>query len=110
MTAKRKAIKEDFYSISVYDLEGSFTDVTRTLQEIQKSLEKSEKYKNLKIRFVMSKYAFLVSGERLETDKEYQKRVKANKLEKIHEKERKEILRANELKELARLQKKYGKV
>lgn len=90
------------------DLCGPIDEVIRTLQALREEYEKKG-YQNIALSVDLGYEGGDVSirGDRPENDKEYERRVKQREAAHKREKERKIKRKEKELKELARLKKKY---
>jgi hypothetical protein len=99
---------DEIYYMGPEFFEGSIEEVIERINNLKKILER-DGYRNIKID-VDSYYENLdisVTAERLETEKEAEKRVKLAKQKKEREKKKKVEREAKERAELARLKKKY---
>jgi len=106
---KKKYIREQVTTFSPHDLTGNIEIAIQLLKNYNDDYE-LQGYKNIHIDFgsYFGKNNYTVTGERLETDKEFQRRV--NKEEKLkNEKKLSNIAKETaERKQLERLVKKYG--
>lgn len=97
---QRKAVREDVFGVSI-DCCGPISVVIKNLQEgWQAALDKG--YRDIQIQDAgPDAYGFFLVGERDESDKEYERRVRKIKSEKAQ-------VEAAERAQLARLAGKYG--
>jgi len=99
---------------TIYDSEGKFT--RKTLKELRQTVDELIIFygEDAKLTYEMNCWEcggfpeFLVTYQRVETDKECEQRLKKLKKELEKKKEEREKKKQHELEELSRLKKKYG--
>lgn len=105
----KKYLRKEITNCSVYDLEG---DRNQSIAHINYLFDEAENkgFKNCRIEVYCEDYdgSYLsLTGERLETDKEYEKRLKDEEKIVQFTKRKKEKEKEADLKLLAKLKKKY---
>ena len=96
-------------SLAVYDLDGPIDKLCDHLQDVRKRFE-AKGFSDIRIDAVQEyeSVSIEIHGDRPETEEEKARRLKALRTLKKKNKDQREKTRQAELKELARLKKKYG--
>lgn len=106
----KKIISEKIDYLQTYDFEGKVQSTIKMLTDIEKTWE-AKGYSNIRIA-VQPDYEYAtidLYGDRIETDREAEKRINKEKKEKQVKEKKAEIRKAKHLKILADLKAKYEK-
>jgi len=116
----KKIIEIDIETFSTSYFEGTFEEIQQFLEELKKEHQSFESlrfalydpYSDSYMRDYVSSYSYekyVLKGSRIETDQEYDSRIKAESIKKKLEEIRKAKNEAQDRAEFERLSKKYGK-
>lgn len=103
---KKKYIKEKLAALGSYNFEGPIDNIIQMLENL-----KTKNHKNIRIdyEYFSDTTNFVVTGERLETDNELEKRKKKIQKQKELKKKQKAEQKKREYKEYLKLKEKFEK-
>ena len=108
--AEKKAITKEIHSISMYDFIGPIGSVIDSLIAEKENAEEDGYFDvTIEDHVDWDETSFTLEGSRLETDKEFEKRLAKDKKQREKNKKIKEERKEKEKKEYERLKKKYDK-
>lgn len=109
MKPEKKYISKKLDSFYLYDFEKSFVSVIETLVNYLDEYREKE-YRNLKFSEhydYNDEKCLILTGERLETDKEFNKRIKMEEKQKLAKQKERKAKKEKEYREYLRLKRKF---